>query len=96
MKLTNDILIFTKGIIINNETGKINNIKQITEKEITLYYSDLIIIQKCVKIFVDQSNNSNISKNLMDILNSLKKVCCDIIIQLVSELIASFILNLIN
>ena len=48
MKLTKDILLYSKDIIINNESGKINE-KQTTEKETALYYSDLIIIQKCFK-----------------------------------------------
>ena len=90
MKITKDILLFTKDIILNNETGKINNIKQITEKETALYYSDLIIIQKCIQIFVEQSPNSNNSKEVIDTLNSSKKTCYDIIAQLVSEVTSSF------
>ena len=91
MKVTKDILLFTKDIILNNDTGKINNIKQITEKETALYYSDLIIIQKSVKIFIEQSNNSNNSKEVIDTLNSSKKTCYDIIAQLVAEVSSSFI-----
>ena len=33
MKLTNDILVYSKQIIIDNKSGIINNIKQIPEKE---------------------------------------------------------------
>ena len=45
MKLTKDILTYSKEIIIDNEKGKINNVKQLTEKETALYCSDLVIIQ---------------------------------------------------
>ena len=61
MKLSKDILAYSKGIIIDNESGKINNIKQITEKETALYYSDLIIIQKCLQNFLDAKNFGNVN-----------------------------------
>ena len=41
-----------KKIKTNNESGKIKE-KQITEKETALYYSDLIIIQKFLKNFIE-------------------------------------------
>ena len=91
MKLTKDILTFTKDIVINNETGKINNIKIITEKETALYYSDLYIIEKCLKSLVDQNKTSNISKEVIDTLSSSKATCYDIITQLISGVISSFI-----
>ena len=91
MKVTKDILAFTKDIVINNETGKINDIKQITEKETALYYSDLIIIQKCINNFAELNTNSNIIKEVIDTLNSLKTSCFDIIIQLINEVSSSFI-----
>ena len=94
MKLTKDILLFTKDIIVYNETGYINKIKQLTEKETALYFSDLIIIQKCIINFLDQNNNSNISNNInevIDTLNTLKNSCRDIIIQLVTDVTSSFI-----
>ena len=91
MKLTKDILIFTKDIIINNETGKINNIKQITEKETALYFSDLIIIQKCLNNFIEENKNANNIKDVIETLNSLKTTCFDIITQLTNEVTTSFI-----
>ena len=91
MKLTKDILIFTKDIIINNETEKINNIKQITEKETALYFSDLIIIQKCLKNFIEENKNANNIKDVIETLNSLKTTCFDIITQLTNEVTTSFI-----
>ena len=60
MKLTNDILSYSKQIIIDNESRIINNVKQITEKETTLYYSDLIIIQKCLQNFLEAKNFGNV------------------------------------
>ena len=91
MKVTKDILTFTKDIVINNETGKINNTKQITEKETALYYSDLIIIQKCINNFTELNTNTNIIKEVIDTLNSLKTNCFDIILQLINEVTGSFI-----
>ena len=94
MKLTNDILSYSKDIVINSETGKING-KQITEKETALYYSDLIIIQKCLKNFIDAKNyGDNLItsiKEAVDNLNSLKKTGYDIIVQLTEGVIDSFI-----
>jgi hypothetical protein len=94
IKLTKDILLITKDNVVCNETGFINKTKQLTEKETALYYSDLIIIQKCILNFFDQNNNSNTSNSineLIDTLNSLKKLCCDIIIGLISDVTSSFI-----
>ena len=76
--LTKDILTFSKDIVINNETGKINNVKQITEKETTLYYSDLFIIEECIKGFVSNNYSNNI-KEVIDTLNSSKTTCFEII-----------------
>ena len=90
MKLTKDILTFTKDIVINNETGKINNIKQITEKETALYYSDLFIIEKCIKGFIENNYSENI-KEVIDTLNSSKTTCYEIINQLIAGVTSSFI-----
>ena len=94
MKLTNDILLYTKDIIINNESGKIND-KQITEKETSLYYSDLIIIQKCLKNFIEAKNFGNVLltsiKDTVDTLNELKNTCITIIKQLTEEVNKLFI-----
>ena len=94
MKLTKDMILYSKDIIINNDSGKINN-KQITEKETALYYSDLIIIQKCLKNFIDAKNYGNnllsSIKEAVDNLNSLKHTCYDIIVQLTQEVSSSFI-----
>ena len=91
LKVTKDILTFTKDIVINNETGKINNIKLITEKETALYFSDLIIIKKCINNFTELNTNPNIIKEVTDTLNSLKSNCFDIIKQLTNEVSVSFI-----
>ena len=95
MKLTNDILSYSKQIIIDNESGLINNIKQITEKETALYYSDLIIIQKCLQNFLEAKNFGNVIlpnlKDATDSLASLKNSCCDVITQLTKQVSSSFI-----
>jgi hypothetical protein len=94
MKLTKDTLLYTKDIIINNESGTING-KQITEKETALYYSDLIIIQKCLKNFIEVKNFGNVLltsiKEAVDTINDLKNTCIDIIKQLTEEVNKSFI-----
>ena len=92
MKLTKDILESSSSIIINS-TGKIND-KQITEKETALYYSDLIIIQKCIKNFIDAKNFGNIISNIkevVDSLNSLKNTCFDVITELTQDVSSSFL-----
>ena len=95
MKLTKDILTHSKEIIIDNEKGKINNVKQLTEKETALYCSDLVIIQKCLQNFIDAKNFGNVIlpnlKDTIDTLNSLKSTCYDVIIQLTKEISSLFI-----
>ena len=95
MKLTRDILSFSKEIIINNDSGMINNTKQITEKETSLYYSDLIIIQKCLQNFLDTKNFGKVIltdlKETIDLLNSLKNTCYDMIMTLTQQVNSSFI-----
>ena len=95
MKLTKDILTYSKEIIIDNEKGRINNVKQLTEKETALYCSDLVIIQKCLQNFIDAKNFGNVIlpnlKDTIDTLNSLKSTCYDVIIQLTKEISSSFI-----
>ena len=94
MKLTKDILLFSKDIIVNNDSGKIND-KQITEKETALYYSDLIIIQKCLKNFIEAKNYGNTLlfsiSEAVDTINYLRNTCNDIIIQLTQEVTSLFI-----
>ena len=93
MKFTRDMLSYSKGIIFN-EVGKIND-KEITEKETALYYSDLIIIQKCLKSFIDAKNYGNnlltCIKEAVDNLNSLKNDCYDALTQLTQGVVTSFI-----
>ena len=94
LKLTIDILIYSRDIVVNNESGKIKE-KQITEKETALFYSDLIIIQKCLKNFLDAKNFGNVNylsiNETVDTLNSLKNNCIDIIKQLTKEVSTLFI-----
>ena len=85
-------------MIVDNETGKINDTKQITEKETALYYSDLIIIEKCIKNFVDikdgnnkENNSLNNIKEVVDLLSSLKYSCYDIINVLTADVTSAFI-----
>ena len=72
-KVTKDLLLYTEDLIVNNPTGLINNTKKITEKEISLYYSDLLVIENCLKnillIYPEQDIN--------EILYELKNNCID-------------------
>ena len=99
MKLTKDILIYTRDIVVNNDSGKIND-KQITEKETALYYSDLIIIQKCLKNFIEAKNFGNVLltsiQETIDTLNALKNTCIDIIKELIKGVNQSFISDFNN
>ena len=74
-KVTKDLLLYTEDIIVNNPTGLINNNKKITEKEISLYYSDLLVIEQCLKNFILIYPNQDIN----EILYELKNNCIDII-----------------
>ena len=72
-KVTKDLLLYTEDIIVNNPTGLINNIKTITEKEISLYYSDLLVIENCLKNFLSIYPDQDIN----EILYELKNNCID-------------------
>ena len=50
--MTKDLLLYTVDIIVNNPTGLINNNKKITEKEISFYYSNLLVIEQFLKNFI--------------------------------------------
>ena len=95
MKLTKDVLTYSKEIMIDNESGKIDNTKILTEKETALYYSDLIIMQKCLQNFLDAKNYGDVillnMKEAVDLFNSLKDTCYVIILQLTKEVTSSFI-----
>ena len=92
-KVTKDLLLYTEDIIVNNPTGLINNIKKITEKEISLYYSDLLVIENCLKNFLLIYPDTDIN----EILYELKSNCIDIIedsLQNISDIIIQEFNNL--
>jgi hypothetical protein len=73
----------SKDIMINNKSGVVNN-KQITDKEICIYYSDLIIVQSIINqflLFYPQ-------QELVSVLNNLTTTCIDLIVQLINDTIA--------
>ena len=76
-KVTKDLLLYTEDIIVNNPTGLINNIKKVTEKEISLYFSDLLVIENCLKNFLSIYPDQDIS----EILYELKNNCIDNIVD---------------
>ena len=73
-------LFFSKDIMINNKTGKVNN-KQITEKETCIYYSDLILIQNILNQFLFFYPE----QELVSIINNLTTTCIDLLVQLINE-----------
>ena len=92
-KVTKDLLLYTEDIIVNNPTGLINNVKKITEKEISLYYSDLLVIENCLKNFLLIYPDADIN----EILYELKCNCMDIIedsLQNISDIIIQEFNNL--
>jgi hypothetical protein len=73
----------SKDIMINNKSGIVNN-KQITDKEICIYYSDLTIVQSIINqflLFYPQ-------QELVSVLNNLTTTCIDLIVQLINDTIA--------
>ena len=91
--IRNDLILFmynniiekledSKNIMINNKSGLINN-KQITEYEISIYYSDLIIIQNILNPFLLFYPE----QRLVSTLNNLTTSSIDLIAQLVNETI---------
>jgi hypothetical protein len=76
-KVTKDLLLYSEDIIVNNPTGLINNIKKVTEKEISLYFSDLLVIENCLKNFLSIYPDQDIS----EILYELKNNCIDNIVD---------------
>ena len=72
----------TKKIMINNKSGKINN-KQITDKEISIYYSDLNLIQNILNQFLLFYPE----QELIFLINDLITTCIDLIVQLINDTI---------
>ena len=72
-KVTKDLLLYTEDLIVNNPSGLIFGIKKITTKEIALYYSDLLVIEKCVHNFLNVYEDKDIS----ELLHELKSQCFD-------------------
>ena len=89
-KVSKDLLLYSKDIFVNNANGSINNNKKITEKEISLFYSDLLIIENCLKnfliIYPEQDINIILNqlknKSIENIENSIKKINDNIIQEL--------------
>ena len=91
-KVTKDLLLYTEDIIVNNPTGLINNIKDVTEKEIALYYSDLLVIENCLKNFISKYPDQDIS----EILYELKNNCIDNIVDSLQKISGAIIQEFIN
>jgi hypothetical protein len=72
----------TKKMMINNKSGKLNN-KQITEKEISIYYSDLNLIQNILNQFLLFYPE----QELIFVINDLTTTCIDLIMQLINDTI---------
>ena len=89
--MRNDLIIFmynnikekleySKNIMVNNKSGLINN-KQITDKEISIYYSDLIILQNILNNFLLLYPE----QELVSIINNLTTSSIDLIAQLIND-----------
>ena len=75
-----DKLEYSKEITINNKSGIVNN-KQITDKETSIYYSDITLIEIILNKFIIKYPSEEISSLLSDI----KTKCVDLIIQLTND-----------
>ena len=75
-------LINSRELTINNKSGMLNN-KRITEKETCIYYSDIIIIENILQIFLLKYPDEELST----ILNEIKIKCIDLIMQLMHDTI---------
>jgi hypothetical protein len=71
---------YSKNIMVNNKSGLINN-KQITDKEISIYYSDLIILQNILNNFLLLYPE----QELVSIINNLTTSSIDLIAQLIND-----------
>ena len=70
----------TKNIMINNQSGVVNN-KQITDKETCIYYSDIVLIQNCLNKFL----LCYPEQEMVTLLNTLSTTCIDLLVQLIKD-----------
>ena len=75
-----DKLEYSKEITINNKSGIVNN-KQITDKETSIYYSDITLIEIILNKFTIKYPSEEISS----LLSEIKTKCVDLIIQLTND-----------
>ena len=75
-----DKLEYSKEITINNKSGIVNN-KQITDKETSIYYSDITLIEIILNKFMIKYPSEEISL----LLSEIKIKCVDLIIQLTND-----------
>ena len=75
-----DKLEYSKEITINNKSGIVNN-KQITDKETSIYYSDITLIEIILNKFIIKYPSEEISS----LLSEIKTNCVDLIIQLTND-----------
>jgi len=75
-----DKLEYSKEITINNKSGIVNN-KQITDKETSIYYSDITLIEIILNKFIIKYPSEEISS----LLSEIKTKCVDLIIQLTND-----------
>ena len=75
-----DKLEYSKEITINNKSGIVNN-KQITDKETSIYYSDITLIEIILNKFIIKYPSEEISL----LLSEIKIKCVDLIIQLTND-----------
>ena len=81
-KVTKDILSQTTNFIMNTQK---------TEIETSLYYSDLFIIETCLKKFLTiNNNNNNFYQEAIKTINDLKKTCKDNIQHLIKDCTSQF------
>ena len=89
-KTINDIIKMEKDIIINSSDGKINGIKLITEKELSLLNSNILIIKRALQTFLIKYPFNEIKLTFEDAEKSTQYSMILLLNELISEMLNLF------
>ncbi len=89
-KTINDIIKMEKDIIINSSDGKINGVKKITEKELSLLNSNILIIKRALQTFLIKYPFNEIKLTFEDAEKSTQYSMILLLNELISEMLNLF------
>ena len=89
-KTINDIIKMEKDIIINSSDGKINGVKLITEKELSLLNSNILIIKRALQTFLIKYPFNEIKLTFEDAEKSTQYSMILLLNELISEMLNLF------